>query len=67
MATGQAEIRSVQTTRDGGIVASRDCRFVLLAVWLAQRDRHFACWRFEVTWSINNGDGRTPCIGAPLC
>ena len=30
MATGEAEVQSVQTTRDGGIVASRD--------------RRFACW-----------------------
>ena len=28
MATGQPEVQSVQTTRDGGIVASRNCRFV---------------------------------------
>ena len=30
MATGEAAVQSVQTTRDGGIVASRD--------------HHFACW-----------------------
>ena len=49
MATGEAEVQSVQTTLDGGIVTSRDCRFAgsplcLLAVWLARRDRRFACW-----------------------
>ena len=28
MATGQAEVQRFQTKRDGGIVASRDLRFV---------------------------------------
>ena len=28
IATGQTEVQSVQTTHDGGIVASRDRRFV---------------------------------------
>ena len=32
MATGQTEVQSVQTMRDGGIVASRDHRFVC---WLS--------------------------------
>ena len=48
MAAGQAEIRSVQTTRDGGIVASQDRRFVgsplcFLAIQLAWWDHRFAC------------------------
>ena len=30
MAIGEAEVQSVQTTREGGIVASRDRRFVCL-------------------------------------
>ena len=33
MAIGQAEVQSVQTTQDGGIIASRD--------------RHFACWPYS--------------------
>ena len=32
MATGQAEIQSVQTTRDSGIVTLRNRRFCLLAI-----------------------------------
>ena len=28
MATGQAKVQSVQTTQDGGIIASRDRHFV---------------------------------------
>ena len=33
MAAGEADVQSIQTTRDGGIVASRD--------------RCFACWPFR--------------------
>ena len=36
MATGEAKLQSVQTTPDGGIVALRDRRFCLLAIYLAQ-------------------------------